>query len=69
MNREPKYPTGTKFNTRHKVPRTMQVVDILKTYDSKGELVEIRYVATYQFLGQTVTDRDVVETTIAMGII
>jgi hypothetical protein len=43
------------------------VTDILKTYNSKGELVKIRYVAEHQFMGQTVTDRDVVETTIAMG--
>lgn len=43
------------------------MTDILKTFDAKGELVEIRYVAEHRFMGQTITDGNVVETTIAMG--
>lgn len=63
------YPIGTKFKTGGKAPRTCTVTDILKTYNSKGDLVSIRYVATHEFLGQTVTDRDVVAVTIARGLI
>tara|TARA_R110000787_G_scaffold285165_1_gene399996 strand:+ start:174 stop:485 length:312 start_codon:yes stop_codon:yes gene_type:complete len=63
-----KYPIGTEYLTRGKHPRLCTVTDIWKTYDSKGDLVRKRYVATHDVLGQTVTDRDVVEVTIARGV-
>lgn len=63
------YAIGTKFKTRHKQPKICTVTDILKTYNSKGELVKVRYVATHEFLGQVVTDNEVVETTIKMGLL
>lgn len=69
MNQEPRFKIGTRYQTRGKVSRICTVVDILKTYNSLGELVSIRYVSTNEMLGQTVTNRDVVETTIAMGLI
>lgn len=65
--REAKYQIGTTFATRGKHSKLCTVVDILKTYNSQGELVKVRYVATHEFMGQTVTDYDVPETTIAMG--
>ena len=65
----PKYKIGTIFKTRHKVPRLCTVVDIYKTYNDRNELVMVRYVCTHEFLGQTITDQDVVETTIALGFI
>lgn len=64
-----KYQIGTQFKTRGKHSRLCTVTDILKTYNAAGNLVQIRYVATHEFLGQTVTDRDVVQTTIDMGLI
>ena len=45
------------------------VVDVLKTYNSKSELVDVRYVATHEFFGQILTDRSVGATTIAMGLV
>lgn len=66
---EPRFPIGTKYHSRGKHPKECTIIDILKTFNSKGELVQIRYVAIHTVLGQTVTDRDVVETTIAMGLI
>lgn len=63
------YAKGTKFKTRHKQPRLCTVVDVLKTYNSAGELVKMRYVATHDFMCQTITDSDVVEATITMGLI
>ncbi len=45
------------------------MVDILKTYNSKGELVKIRYVSAHEFCGRIVMDYDVCETTIARGLI
>lgn len=61
-----RFAIGTKFNTRGKNPRLCTVVDILRTYNNADELVEIRYLATHEFCGQTITEK-VVGTTIAMG--
>lgn len=69
MDTSIEFPIGTQFKTRGKNPKVCEVVDVLKTYNSKGELVTVRYVATHEFLGQTVTDRDVPRTTVAMGFI
>jgi hypothetical protein len=66
---QPKFNIGHQFKTRGKHPRLCTVVDILRTYNAKGDLVKTRYVATHEFMGQTVTDGDVCETTIAMGSI
>ena len=63
---------GTKFiKQRGKVKndRIETVTDILKTYNSAGELVKTRYVAEHDFLGQTVTDSDVLGVTIQKGLI
>lgn len=62
------YAIGTQFKTRGKAPRLCTVTDILKTYNSAGELVKTRYVAQHDFMGQKVNDYDVVTTTIAMGL-
>lgn len=60
---------GTKFMTGGKFPKKCTVIDIYKTYNSKNELVKTRYVAIHEFLGQTVTDYDVVQPTIGRGLI
>lgn len=65
--REAKYQIGTTFATRGKHSKLCTVTDIHRTYNSQGELVKLRYVATHEFMGQVVTDYDVPETTIAMG--
>lgn len=67
MATEPRFPIGTQFKTRGKHPRVCTVVDIHRTYNAQGALVKVRYVATHEFLGQTVTDSDVVDATIARG--
>jgi len=63
------YPIGTRFMTNGRHPRLCTVTDVLRTYNSKGELVRLRYVATHELLGQPVTDCDVVATTIAKGLL
>jgi hypothetical protein len=68
MTQQPKFPIGTEFRTRGKAPKLCTVIDILRTFNSSGELVRVRYVATHELIGQTVTDSDVLETTIAMGL-
>lgn len=64
----PKYLIGQKFSTRGKHPKLCVVVDILRTYNSAGELVKLSYVTKHSFMGQIITDHDVPETTIAMGL-
>lgn len=60
---------GQTFTARDKSPRECTVTDILRTYNSAIKMVRLRYVATHTFMGQTVTDSDVCETTIAMGAV
>lgn len=65
-----RFSIGDKFirqSRKHKYTET--ITDILKTYNSNDELVKVRYVATHEFLGQTVTDSDICDTTIARGLI
>lgn len=70
MTTEPRFPIGTRFiPAGRKVKNVWRVVDIWRTYDSAGNLVRVRYVAAHDFLGQTVTDCDVIETTIARGLV
>lgn len=66
MQREPKYQVGQKFKTRGKFPRECTVIDIYKTYNLKGEMIELRYIATHEMMGQIVTG-EYPETTIDMG--
>ena len=66
--RQPRFGIGQRFKTRGKHPRLCTVTDIWRTYNSAGELVRLRYVAQFELCGQFVTDHDVVETTIALGI-
>lgn len=66
----PKFKAGTKFKPIcRKHAQVCTVTDILKTYNLANELVKVRYVASHEFLGQTVIDNDVVETTISRGLI
>ncbi len=62
-----KYTIGTQYKSAGKRPHICTVTDIWRVYNHYDELVKVRYVATHQFMGQTVTDYDVCETTIARG--
>ena len=68
-DKTPKYSIGQKYTVkRPKYTRDYKVVDILTTTNSVGEVVKIRYVAQHVFMGQVVTDYDVVGTTIARAV-
>jgi hypothetical protein len=68
MTDSPRFPIGTTYKTRGKHSRLCTVTDILRTYNAAGDLVRIRYVTTHEFAGQIVTDSDVTDTTVAMGV-
>lgn len=63
------YKIGTKYSSGGKHPRVCTVTDIYKTYNSKGELVKVRYEAQHEFAGQIVNDHDVCAVTIARNLI
>ena len=66
----PRFGIGTQFKRVGRKHAPLETVtDILTTFNTAGELVHIRYVATHEVLGQTVTDRGVVDTTIARGLV
>lgn len=62
------FPIGTKYVTRGKSPKECTIIDVLKTYNSAGTHVMTRYVASHEFMGQEVIERDVHATTVAMGL-
>lgn len=65
--RQPKFSIGQQYKTGGKNSKLCTVIDIYKTYNSKGEMVKLRYVSTHDFCGQKVTDYDVVETSVTRG--
>lgn len=67
--KQAKFKIGQKFMTSGKNPRIATVTDILKTYNSAGEMVKLRYVAQYPSALNVITDYDVNETSIAMRAI
>lgn len=70
MNNNPRFPIGTRFHTRGKFPRVATVVDIHTTRNLAGEVVKLRYMATYELTpAHVVTDYDVCETSIAIRLI
>jgi len=62
------YSIGTQYMPIRKNTYICTITDIYKTYNNNGDLVKTSYVATHEFCGQTITDNDVIETTIARGI-
>lgn len=64
-----RFPIGTKFYSGGKHKRLCVVVDQLTTTNSRGEVVAVRYITSHEFCGQTVTELDVVDTTIARGLL
>lgn len=63
----PRFGIGQQYVTRGRHKKLCTVRDVLRTYNHANELVDVRYVATHEFLGQVVTDYSVPETTVAMG--
>jgi hypothetical protein len=62
-----RFQIGHKYRKRGKNCPVCTVTDIHTTFNSKGEVVKQRYVATHEFMGQTIVETDVVDATIAMG--
>lgn len=64
--KEARFKIGHKFLKGNREKHECIIIDILKTYNSDEELVEIRYECQHNFLGQTITHIEG-DTTIARG--
>ena len=62
------YPIGTIYMASGKAANLCTITDIHTTHNVAGELVKTRYVASHVFLGQTVTELDIVDVTVARGV-
>lgn len=65
---KPRFPIGLQFQRYNlKYPRLETIVDIYTTTNLAGEVVQIEYITTHDFMGQPVTGR-AVDTTIARSL-
>ena len=64
-----KFPIGTKYMTRGKNKHECTVIDIHSTFNVSGEMVKFRYVSTHIFCGQTMTNYDVPQASISLGMV
>jgi len=61
-------PIGYKFKSRSNRDRVETVVDRYETRSTvTGDLIRVRYVTEYEFVGQIVTNSDVCKVTIQRG--
>jgi hypothetical protein len=60
---------GVQYMTRGKSPRLCTVVDEHTTYASNGSIYKVRWVSTHEFMGQLMTNYDVVRTSIVMNLV
>jgi len=65
---QPKFNIGQEYHSSGKFTTLCKIVDIHTTYNSAGECVKLRYVAEHPLMGQDVTDYDVTENSVAIGI-
>lgn len=64
------FPIGTVFIAgRGQRKSRCTIVERYSKYNSAGVLISVTYDASHVFLGQVVTDRDIIHTTIKMGFI
>jgi hypothetical protein len=61
---------GTKFIRRGTKRKDIEtVIDIHTTTNLKGEVVKVSYVSTHIFMGQVITNYDIIGTTILRGLV
>ena len=63
-----RFAVGTQYYPVRKNTYLVTITDRLTTRNEAGEVVKTRYVGTYPFMGQTVTDYEITDTEIARGL-
>ena len=70
VGREARFNVGTKFISRSNKTKAVETItDIIRELNHKGDFIKLRYVAEYESNGEVITNRGIVDTTIAMGLI
>jgi hypothetical protein len=64
-----RFPIGTKYKPRGKHANVCTITDHLTVTNSKGEIVKVYYQSEHLFCEQIVTNYEVVDTTIAIGLL
>ena len=64
-----RFPIGTQYKPAGKYAKMTIVIDHLTLTNSKGEILRVSYLTQHEFLGQTITNHDVCDTTIARGLL
>ena len=68
MRTSHRFEIGTQYYPVRKHTYLVTITDRLTTRNEAGEVVKTCYVGTHQFMGQTVTDYDICDTSIARGL-
>lgn len=64
-----KFEIGQTYTHKRKNSEQLRtIVDRLETYNAKGELIKLRYVTEHSFMGQILTDDDVLEVSICRAL-
>ena len=66
-NRIQRHAVGTQYLSHAKHPRVCTVTDFMTVCGLDGEIVRTYYQSEHEFMGQTVTEREVCGATIARG--
>ena len=69
MDSKPRYDISTQYISQGKHKDLCTVVGFSTAYNSNNEVVNIKYISTHKYLGQTVYNYDVLESTITRKII
>ncbi len=64
-----RFPLGTQYWTRGRHPCLCTVVDQLTVLNLAGHVVSTHYAAQHEFLGQKIRDHNVMDATIARGLL
>ena len=65
----PQHKIGVKFIRKHSKRKDIEtIIDILTTRNIKNEVIKIEYIASHDFLGQTITAKTM-QSTIALSTI
>lgn len=64
-----RFPIGTQYMSQGKAKRLCTVVDQLTVTNAAGEVVKTYYRSSHEFMGQTVYEHEVCDTTIARNLV
>jgi hypothetical protein len=67
-NKPHRYPIGTSYQPRRKHTYTVTITDRLTVTNDSGVVIKTYYQGTHEFCGQAVTNSNITDTEISMGL-